>query len=453
MVILGSLGWVRAGDEEDKMCWDVFDVSNRTIIKVGGEEKEGEGNESVGVELQASESVSRGAVFLGASEDARQTRWGCELACCGTDGCNIAVFQETDDRDCYLFDCGTIADFRCVFSVHENYVAMGMMIDRADLEKTRLHDSAKHEVALNVMHEKHKTQPNYDSPPQQSLSLQQPLQQPRPQSRPIAASRIDPSSTNQPAHREQLADMTADRRLINQQVAREHLPRTRPPPQQHPHLQPQQRSPQHASGDTSVGKARSPFREQTLPRVAPPQQSRAACHGQYEWRCGSGECIPVYDVCTGISQCVDGSDEGRDMCLRRKESIQRARDRAKTSASVAAAAQPKSSQSQSASLKKEGGKVAPGASMGAKSAVKGGGIGGEGGGDAEASSLGHREESMSLAGVVLGLGVVVLAVFLLFLCCRFRAAKGVATAAPRRRRQGKMKDSAEADLLINGLHL
>lgn len=38
-----------------------------------------------------------------------------------------------------------------MFSVHDNYIAMGMMIDRADLEKTRIHDQAKHEVALSVM--------------------------------------------------------------------------------------------------------------------------------------------------------------------------------------------------------------------------------------------------------------------------------------------------------------
>lgn len=51
----------------------------------------------------------------------------------------------------------------------------------------------------------------------------------------------------------------------------------------------------------------------------------AECHTTYEWRCGSGECIPVYDVCTGIAQCVDGSDEGADMCRRRLENIQAVR--------------------------------------------------------------------------------------------------------------------------------
>uniref|UniRef100_A0A8R1DK78 Low-density lipoprotein receptor domain class A n=1 Tax=Caenorhabditis japonica TaxID=281687 RepID=A0A8R1DK78_CAEJA len=31
--------------------------------------------------------------------------------------------------------------------------------------------------------------------------------------------------------------------------------------------------------------------------------------GEWEWACRNGECIAHYDVCDGIQQCTDGSDE------------------------------------------------------------------------------------------------------------------------------------------------
>ena len=33
--------------------------------------------------------------------------------------------------------------------------------------------------------------------------------------------------------------------------------------------------------------------------------------GQFEFTCGSGECIAIYDVCNEIVQCEDGSDESK----------------------------------------------------------------------------------------------------------------------------------------------
>lgn len=35
---------------------------------------------------------------------------------------------------------------------------------------------------------------------------------------------------------------------------------------------------------------------------------------QYQFRCGSGECIAVYDTCNGIPQCSDRSDEDPSTC-------------------------------------------------------------------------------------------------------------------------------------------
>uniref|UniRef100_A0A1I7T536 Low-density lipoprotein receptor domain class A n=1 Tax=Caenorhabditis tropicalis TaxID=1561998 RepID=A0A1I7T536_9PELO len=33
------------------------------------------------------------------------------------------------------------------------------------------------------------------------------------------------------------------------------------------------------------------------------------CPREWEWACRNGECIAHYDVCDGITQCTDGSDE------------------------------------------------------------------------------------------------------------------------------------------------
>lgn len=33
------------------------------------------------------------------------------------------------------------------------------------------------------------------------------------------------------------------------------------------------------------------------------------CDDTYQWTCFNGECIAQYDVCDGIAQCEDGSDE------------------------------------------------------------------------------------------------------------------------------------------------
>ncbi|KAI6182196.1 hypothetical protein M3Y97_00354300 [Aphelenchoides bicaudatus] len=40
-----------------------------------------------------------------------------------------------------------------------------------------------------------------------------------------------------------------------------------------------------------------------------PAMPKSYCDEQYQFTCASGECIAIYDRCSGIAQCLDGSDE------------------------------------------------------------------------------------------------------------------------------------------------
>lgn len=80
--------------KNDDMCMRIFDISNRTIIK-------------------ASESIQQGALYLNSA--AVQSRLDCQKQCCSVTGCNVAVFEEkpgTASGDCFMFDCGTLKDFK-----------------------------------------------------------------------------------------------------------------------------------------------------------------------------------------------------------------------------------------------------------------------------------------------------------------------------------------------------
>jgi hypothetical protein len=46
-----------------------------------------------------------------------------------------------------------------------------------------------------------------------------------------------------------------------------------------------------------------------------PTQDEGKCRTEFEWACWHGnECIAKYDVCTGIAQCADKSDEDGEFC-------------------------------------------------------------------------------------------------------------------------------------------
>jgi len=57
---------------------------------------------------------------------------------------------------------------------------------------------------------------------------------------------------------------------------------------------------------------KSPVRE---PKTDRPRLVQEDC-GQWQFSCGSGDCIATYDVCNGIPQCRDASDENEENCGR-----------------------------------------------------------------------------------------------------------------------------------------
>uniref|UniRef100_A0A8R1U359 Low-density lipoprotein receptor domain class A n=1 Tax=Onchocerca volvulus TaxID=6282 RepID=A0A8R1U359_ONCVO len=49
----------------------------------------------------------------------------------------------------------------------------------------------------------------------------------------------------------------------------------------------------------------------SIPEMMMPSASAQmlTCSSPWQWMCNNGECIAQYDLCNGIAQCTDGSDE------------------------------------------------------------------------------------------------------------------------------------------------
>ncbi len=55
-----------------------------------------------------------------------------------------------------------------------------------------------------------------------------------------------------------------------------------------------------------------------------PTQDDGKCRTEFEWACWHGnECIAKYDVCTGIPQCADKSDEDAEFCREQLANVRR----------------------------------------------------------------------------------------------------------------------------------
>ncbi|KAL1228049.1 Low-density lipoprotein receptor-related protein 11 [Trichinella pseudospiralis] len=180
-------------------CQHFYDLSNGTIIKT-------------------TDSIQRGAKFLLTSRQSSLEQ--CMQICCDTEDCNLAIFpaktQASEKDNCYLFDCGEINNFKCVFVLNKNYISMKMSVNHQDLPNYRRRGQFS----------------DFVSPPSEK-DFNYPYSQPR-----------EPSYS-----------------YINQKEMK--------------------------------------HQESTSPKCS-----------RYQWQCEqSEECIALYDVCDGLEQCLDGSDE------------------------------------------------------------------------------------------------------------------------------------------------
>lgn len=71
--------------------------------------------------IRTKDSRALGARFLNETSLGLNSREQCLRLCCSFHGCNVAVYEEKDGGNCYLFDCGRADDFRCKFTSHSHY--------------------------------------------------------------------------------------------------------------------------------------------------------------------------------------------------------------------------------------------------------------------------------------------------------------------------------------------
>uniref|UniRef100_A0A182JW16 MANSC domain-containing protein n=1 Tax=Anopheles christyi TaxID=43041 RepID=A0A182JW16_9DIPT len=205
--------------------------------------------------IRTEESRSMGARFL---DDADlNSREQCLRLCCETENCDVFVFEEKSPGTCFLFQCGPPENFRCKFTRHSNYTSAVLSIP----------------------------------PP--------PMEQPPPLAAQIQSLAAQPATSNGATkplsqHEMELVSLkdgggdSGNSKLIETNLT----PATSTTP-----LPP-----------LGVRLGEIP----TTPSVSTPKQLLPAVQqcGHFEFPCHSGECIAVYNVCDGIPQCEDGSDEG-----------------------------------------------------------------------------------------------------------------------------------------------
>uniref|UniRef100_A0AAG5CVJ5 MANSC domain-containing protein n=1 Tax=Anopheles atroparvus TaxID=41427 RepID=A0AAG5CVJ5_ANOAO len=211
--------------------------------------------------IRTEESRSMGACFL---DDADlNTREQCLRLCCETENCDVFVFEEKSPGTCFLFQCGPPENFRCKFTHHSNYTS----------------------AVLSM-------------PPME----QQP---PVPQAPPLAA-QIQSLTASQQAAGGKKHLSQHEMELVNLKESGGVGSSSK------------QQAPMVATFGTTTTTSLPPLGVRlgetlSTPSVSTPKQQSASSQcGHFEFPCHSGECIAVYNVCDGIPQCEDGSDEGPD---------------------------------------------------------------------------------------------------------------------------------------------
>lgn len=111
--------------------------------------------------IRTKESRSMGGKYL--NESTVKSREECLSWCWRTKSrdstCNLAVFEESGHKSCYLFDCGSnILDFKCKFTSHDSYSSS--FINRASDDLSDWSQQSDHENQLmNLKNDLSKTTP------------------------------------------------------------------------------------------------------------------------------------------------------------------------------------------------------------------------------------------------------------------------------------------------------
>uniref|UniRef100_A0A182W9T8 MANSC domain-containing protein n=1 Tax=Anopheles minimus TaxID=112268 RepID=A0A182W9T8_9DIPT len=213
--------------------------------------------------IRTEESRSMGARFL---DDADlNSREQCLRLCCETENCDVFVFEEKSPGTCFLFQCGPPENFRCKFTRHSNYTSAVLSMPPPPVE-----------------------QPPPPPPPPLAAQIQSLAAQPA----------IGNSATKLLSQHEMELVSLKDGGGASgnsKQQGTNFVPAssTTPLPPLGVRL-----------GEIPTTPSASTPKQQL---IMPAQQC-----GHFEFPCHSGECIAVYNVCDGIPQCEDGSDEGSE---------------------------------------------------------------------------------------------------------------------------------------------
>ncbi|XP_066280972.1 low-density lipoprotein receptor-related protein 11-like isoform X3 [Branchiostoma lanceolatum] len=212
--------------------------------------------------IQTTKSLENKAVFLDSPMEVVDQET-CLETCCGTDGCDTAVFESGDgaggadsSRNCYLFGC----QGRCSFASHSGYLSM-IKRDPDDLEPLP-------------------AEPGLES---EGEGVNRPVTS-VPTTKAVTTHRVP--STKRP-----------------------------PPPTTRPHTQKPQTVPvpeptqPHAVVELQTVKVEVPQPVQPVVVQPQPQPVQPPECKRWEFQCDDGACIHMAYVCDNLFQCVDGSDE------------------------------------------------------------------------------------------------------------------------------------------------
>ncbi|XP_064599597.1 uncharacterized protein LOC135466152 [Liolophura sinensis] len=112
--------------------------------------------------IKTNESIADKAVFLDFLTG--KTKEDCLQSCCSLSDCNLAVYENKDDRNCYLFNCGTGEKSRCHFARHEGYMIMTLSGKSSQPKSplTKLKESQHEDELEGLMDQKAEILPNKD---------------------------------------------------------------------------------------------------------------------------------------------------------------------------------------------------------------------------------------------------------------------------------------------------